>query len=93
MVIGIGAQFIENDCRNHFLIYTFNAAYFEDLENAIGAENGALLYHLVDYIEDECETEFNSYQVQLLPNNVTCSHKDGIPKQSISLKDIVREYF
>ena len=78
MVIGIGAQFIENDCQNHFLIYTFNAAYFEDLEQAIGAENGALLYHLVDYIEDECETEFNSYQVQLLPTNVTCSHKAGI---------------
>ena len=78
MVIGIGAQFIENDCQNHFLIYTFNAAYFEDLEKTIGAENGALLYHLVDYIEDECETEFNSYQVQLLPTNVTCSHKDGI---------------
>ena len=78
MVIGIGAQFIENDCKNHFLIYTFNAAYFSDLEIAIGAETGALLNHLVDYIEDECETEYDSYRVQLLPNNVTCSHKDGI---------------
>ena len=78
MVIGIGDIFIKNDCENHFLIYTFNAAYFEDLEIAIGAEVGALLYHLVDYIEDECETEYNSYQVKLLPINVTCSHKDGI---------------
>ena len=77
-MIGIGAQFIENDCQNHFLIYTFNAAYFGDLETTIGAENGAVLYRLVDYIEDECETEPNSYQVQLLPHNVTCSHKDGI---------------
>ena len=77
-MIEIGAQFIENDCQNHFLIYTFDAAFFEDSEKAIGAENGAILYHLVDYIEDECETKSNSYQVKLLPHNVTCSHKDGI---------------
>ena len=77
-MIGIGAQFIENNCQNHFLIYTFDVAFFDDLEKAIGAENGAILYHLVDYIEDECETKSNSYQVKLLPHNVTCSHKDGI---------------
>jgi len=77
-VIGIGAQFIDNNCQNHFLIYTFNATYFGHLELIIGAENGAILYRLVDYIEDKCETEPNSYQVQILPHSVTCSHKDGI---------------